>query len=71
MSQTTTTFSSAMPEVIRQSAMSPNRKATAMTAGYTVPDNPPDPEAAALELLVRLLRGHDHLHHSGREPQLR
>jgi hypothetical protein len=42
-----------------------------MTAGYTVPDNPPDPEAAALELLVRLLRGHDHLHHSGREPQLR
>lgn len=48
------TFSSAMPEVIRQSAMSPNRKATAMTADYTVPDNPPDPEAAALVLLVRV-----------------
>jgi hypothetical protein len=25
-----------------------------MTSSYDVPDNPPDPEAAALELIVRL-----------------
>jgi hypothetical protein len=30
-----------------------NERAT-MTTAYTVPDNPTDPEAAALELIVRL-----------------
>jgi hypothetical protein len=34
-----------------------------MTTIYTVPDSPADPEAAALELIVRLpadLLGHEH-----------